>query len=128
MARFYWCKLCEELHQRVAYQRNCDPEPPQRGDYPMPAIHSDSLPGGVNGLYHHAALMKFDSKSAYRRATREHGCVEVAGERDAFERYDAECRNKPIGKDVIESAVNEALHQHGISSDSDCGKFKYDND
>ena len=125
MARFYWCKVCEDTHQRVSYVRNCDPEPPQRSDYPSPYIISDYLPGGVNGLYHHAACEKIDSKAAYRRATREHGCVEVGGEKAALDRLDRESRNRELDSNVAEGAVNEALHRHGISSDSDMGKLDY---
>lgn len=89
---------------------------------------SDNLPGGVNGLFHHAELRKTDSKSEYRRWTKDNGCMEVGGERDAFEKQAAEERNRDtIKQDVIESAVNEALHQHGISSESDMGNFDYDN-
>lgn len=117
MARFYWCKQCEETHQRVSYARNCDPAPPQRSDYPSPYVVSDYLPGGINGLYHHAAMRKIDSKAAYRMATRDAGCIEVGNEFTATTRREY----VPVAKEdhVIEGAVNEALHRHGISSESD---------
>ena len=122
------CKYCGDLHEVSRWPDNCKDPPLARSDYPSPYVVSDYLPGGVNGLYHHAALRKIDSKSAYRRATREHGCIEVGGERDAFDKQCAAERNRDMaGKDVVESAVNEALHQHGISSESDLGKFDYDN-
>jgi len=44
--------------------------------------------------------------------------------------FAAATRQRPqveIAPKVIESAVNEALHQHGISSDSDTRKMDYDN-
>src|SRR5690348_3407542 len=121
MARFYWCKVCETTHQYVAYARNCDPEPWPRSDFPAPAVISDSLQGGVNGLYHHGVARKIDSKSAYRRATKESGCIEVGNEHAATTRRP----DKPIRDDVIAEGVNRALHQHGISSDSDMGKLDY---
>lgn len=114
------------MHQLGAWPHNCLPAQPQRSDYPSPYVISDSLGGGVNGLFHHAALRKFDSKSAFRRATREHGCEEVGNERAAFDRIAAAERDRDMaGKDVIESAVNESLHQLGISSESDMGKIDY---
>lgn len=84
---------------------------------------SDYLPGGVNGLFHHAALRKIDNKAEYRRVTREHGCIEIGNEhlRSPGERDD-----RTLGKDVIESAVNDALHEHGISSDSDMSRINFD--
>lgn len=125
MARFYWCKLCETTHQRTGQARNCDPEPWPRSDLPAPHIISDNLPGGVNGLYHHAVCKKIDSKSAYRRATREAGCIEVGNERAAMERFAAESRNRPIPQDVIESGVNDALARHGITSENDTENIDY---
>ena len=120
--RLYWCRQCEETHQRVGYARNCDPEPPQRSDYPSPYVISDNLPGGVNGLFHHAALKKIDSKSAYRRATKDAGCVEIGNEAAAAmkPRAYAETSDK-----VIQSGVNEALHRLGVSSESDMGKIEW---
>lgn len=120
------CRYCGDLHEVSNWPHNCRDEAPARSDFPSPYVVSDNLPGGVNGLYHHAALRKFDSKSEYRRATREHGCEEVGNERDAFEKQAAAERDRDMaGKDVIESAVNEALHQHGISSESDMGKLDF---
>lgn len=109
------------------WPHNCEPPRFQHSaNVNAPYVVRDGMPGGVNGTFHHAALRKFDSKSAYRRATKEHGCIEVGGERAAFERQAAQERNRDMaGKDVIESAVNEALHQHGISSESDMGKVSF---
>lgn len=128
MARFRLCKYCGDLHQLGKWPDNCRPEAPARSDFPSPYIISDYLPGGVNGLFHHAECRKTDSKSEFRRWTRDHGCIEVGGEREAFDKQCEAERNRDMaGKDVIESGVNEALHQLGISSESDMGKFEYDN-
>lgn len=121
MARFYWCKRCEETHQRVNYARNCDPEPPQRGDYPMPYVVSDSL-GGINGMYHHAALRRYDSKSQYRQATRDHGCVEIGNEWNAATKPRAYVESTDR---AIESGVNDALHRLGVSSNDDVRKIEW---
>jgi hypothetical protein len=121
VARFYWCKTCETTHERVLHVRNCDPEPWPRGDYPTPAVISDYLPGGVNGLYHHGVAKKIDSKSGFRRATRESGCIEVGNEYAATTRRE----DKPLGKDVIASGLNEALARHGIVSECDTRKLDY---
>jgi hypothetical protein len=123
--RYRLCRFCGDMHQLGAWPHNCLPDRPARSDFPSPHVVSDSI-GGVNGLFHHAALTRFDSKSAFRRATREHGCEEAGGERDAVERMNARARvTDTWEKDSTERAVNEALHQHGISSDSDTGKLDY---
>lgn len=119
------CKSCGDWHYLNRWPHNCMPERPNRSDLPAPAIHSDSL-GGVNGLFHHAALRRFDNKRDFRRATREHGCEEAGGELAAVERANAQARVKDTwAPNSIEAAVNEALHQHGIHSDSDTGKLDY---
>jgi hypothetical protein len=120
MARFYWCKVCEDTHQRVSYRRNCDPELPQRGDYPTPHIVSDGLPGGVNGLLHHGVGRRTDSKSRFRQMTRDSGCIEVGNEYAATAKR--EYRDN-ISTHTLESGVNEALHRQGVSSESDVGDF-----
>ena len=120
MARFYWCKVCETTHQRVSYARNCDPELPQRSDFPAPFIQSDALPGGVNGLFHHGVAKRTDSKSQFRRMTKESGCVEVGNEYAATSKR-SYCDN--LNTHAVESAVNEALHRQGVSSESDVGDF-----
>lgn len=122
------CKYCGDLHEVSRWPDNCKDNPWPRSEHPAPYLISDSLPGGVNGHFHHAECRKTDSKSEFRRWTREHGCIEVGNEREAFEKQAAEERNRDlVGKDVIESGVNEALHQLGISSESDMGKIDYDN-
>lgn len=121
------CKYCGDLHEVGRWPDNCKDNGFPRSDYPSPYVVSDYLPGGVNGLYHHAACEKIDSKSAYRRATREHGCVEVGNEREAVDKLDRESRSRELDSNVAEGAVNEALHRHGISSDSDMGKLDYGN-
>lgn len=119
------CRHCGDLHETSRWPDNCKEDGWPRSDHPSPYVVSDNLPGGINGLYHHAALKKIDSKSAYRQATREHGCVEVGNEREALDKLDRESRNREFAPDVLESGVNQALHQLGISSDSDTEKLDY---
>jgi hypothetical protein len=122
VARFRLCKSCGDLHQLNRWPHNCMPAAPARSDYPSPYVQTDSLPGGVNGLFHHAAMRKIDSKKAYRDATKAFGCIEMGNE------YAAATSARPeteTNDTVIESAINDALHQHGVSSDSDMGKVDY---
>ena len=98
------------------------PPAPQRSDHPAPYVVSDNLPGGINGLFHHGVNKKLDSKAAYRRATKDSGCIEVGNERiESSVREDV-----TMNRDVIESGVNDALHQLGISSDSDMSRINFD--
>lgn len=116
------CRYCGDLHEVGRWPDNCKEPAAARSDHPAPAIISDTLPGGVNGLYHHAAERKIDSKSAYRAATKRWGCEELGNEYDAAS---AAMPDRPWKQNDVESAVNDALHQHGVSSDSDMGKISY---
>lgn len=120
MATFGLCKYCGDLHQYGKWPDNCKTDPWPRSDYPSPHVVSDSLPGGVNGLFHHGLAKRTDSKSHFRRMTRDSGCVEVGNEYAATSRR--EYRDN-VKTEAIESAVNEALHQQGVSSESDVGEF-----
>lgn len=119
------CRTCGDWHYLERWPHNCRKEAPNRSDFPAPAVHSDSL-GGVNGMFHHAALRRFDNKRDYRRATREHGCEEIGGEYDALERHNERARlTDTFDPAATEAAVNESLHELGIHSDSDCKDFDY---
>jgi hypothetical protein len=118
MARFRLCRFCGDMHALHAWPHNCLPDKPARSDFPAPFVISDSL-GGINGLYHHAALKRVDSKSEFRRLTKETGCIELGNEYDAATRP----RDIEIKQDVIEAGVNDALHEMGISSENDVGDF-----
>jgi hypothetical protein len=120
MATFALCKYCGDLHQYGRWPDNCKDNPWPRSDFPAPHIISDNLPGGVNGLMHHGVGKKIDSKSNYRRATKDSGCIEVGNEYAATARRDY---RDNIKTEVIESAVNEALHRQGVASESDVGDF-----
>ena len=92
-----------------------------RSDFPSPYVVSDYLPGGVNGLFHHGVARKIDNKAGYRRATKESGCVEVGNEMAA-----TKSRNVvELKEEVIQSGINDALHELGMSSESDMGKLDY---
>jgi hypothetical protein len=52
-------------------------EPEARG----PAIISDSLPGGINGIVHPSNGRRYDSKSRFRAETRARGLTEVGNDR-----------------------------------------------
>lgn len=119
MSVFRLCKYCGDLHQLDRWPHNCAYDAPQRSDFPSPYVVSDTLPGGVNGLYHHGVGRKIDNKAGYRRATKESGCIEVGNEFAAT-------RSRPrteMKTEVIEAAVNDALHRQGVSSESDVGDF-----
>lgn len=113
------CRHCGDLHEVSRWPDNCKDNGWPRSDHPSPYVVSDNLPGGVNGLFHHGVGKRTDSKSGFRRMTREAGCVEVGNE------YDATCKRtvKEVKTEVIEAAVNEALHRQGVSSESDVGDF-----
>lgn len=120
MARFALCKYCGDLHQFGKWPDNCKDNPWPRSDHPSPYVVSDSLPGGVNGLFHHGVAKRTDSKSHFRRLTKEAGCIEVGNEMTATRSREFKDN---IKTEVIESAVNEALHRQGVSSESDVGEF-----
>jgi hypothetical protein len=107
--RFRLCRYCGDLHSLRAWPHNCMPDPPARSDYPAPYIISDTLPGGVNGLFHHAALKKIDSKSAYRRATRDAGCIEIGNEQLR------PVEDRPLNQRALEHAINEAINEVAFS-------------
>lgn len=120
MARFALCRHCGDLHQYGRWPDNCKDDAPKRSDYPSPYVVSDSLPGGVNGLFHHGVARRTDSKSHFRRLTKESGCIEVGNEMAATKRREFKDNIKPA---AIEAAVNEALAQQGVTSESDVGEF-----
>lgn len=109
------------MHQLGRWPHNCLPDAPARSDYPSPFIISDNLPGGVNGLMHPAIGKRMDSKSGFRRATKDAGCIEVGNEYAATTKR--EYREHHRETERIEAAVNEALHRQGVSSESDVGDF-----
>lgn len=45
-----------------------------------PAVISDRMPGGVNGLVHPCNNRRYDSKSRFRDETRARGCTEVGND------------------------------------------------
>lgn len=115
------CRHCGDLHETSRWPDNCKENAWPRSDHPAPHIISDSLPGGINGLYHHGVARKVDSKSAYRRATKDSGCIEVGNEFDAT----ASRRHVEVNETKIQDGINEALARHGVEGDSDMGKIDY---
>lgn len=113
------CRHCGDLHEVSRWPDNCKENPWPRSDLPAPFVISDTLPGGVNGLYHHGVARKIDNKAGYRRATKESGCIEVGNEKAAS----VSRTYKPIDEEVIQAGVNEALAKQGVSSESDVGEF-----
>jgi len=103
--RYRLCKYCGDLHQIGAWPHNCRDDPPPRGAYPAPYVQSDAMPGGINGVFSHADCKRYDSKSRYREALRDAGCVELG-----TEKYHTAFSDKPMKK--IEESVNEALQQY----------------
>lgn len=117
------CKYCGDLHELARWPDNCKDNPWPRSDHPAPYVVSDNLPGGVNGLYHHGVAHKIDSKAAYRRATKESGCIEVGNEFDAADM--SQRAYVAPDENAIQSGINEALARHGIESDDDLKKVDY---
>lgn len=111
------CKFCGDWHYTDRWPHNCMPAiPPGRSDLPAPAIISDTLPGGVNGLYHHGALRRIDSKSEYRRETKARGYIEVGNERHHERRHvHVHSADRDIEATVAE-AVQE-MEQKGLTVD-----------
>jgi hypothetical protein len=120
MPSFAVCRHCGDLHQYGKWPDNCKEDPWPRSDHPSPYVVSDSLPGGVNGLFHHGVAKRTDSKSHFRQLTKQSGCVEVGNEMGATKRR--EFRDN-IKVEAVESAVSDALHRQGVSSESDVGEF-----
>jgi hypothetical protein len=108
------------MHQLGRWPDNCKEDAWPRSELGAPFVIRDTLPGGVNGLYHHGVAKRTDSKSQFRRLTKESGCIEVGNEMAAT-------RSRPfvdnIKSETIEAAVNDALHRQGVSSESDVGDF-----
>lgn len=116
--RYRWCTLCGgTLHEVDNWPDNCRPEENYaKSDLPAPAIITDSLPGGVNGLYHHAARKKIDSKQQYRAATKRHGCIEMGNDRQG-PRQDVAWDERSV-----QSSINDALRESGVVSECDANK------
>jgi hypothetical protein len=55
-------------------------ENPLRADFPCPSVVSDGLGSNVNGLRHMCNGRMYDSKSNFRRITKDHGCIEIGNE------------------------------------------------
>lgn len=119
MARFRLCRHCGELHQLGRWPDNCRDNGWPRSDLAAPFVIRDDL-GGINGLYHHAALKRFDSKRAYSQATRDHGCIEVGNERLKQTHPDVAIPDKAIG-----AAINDALERHGVAGEYDTESIDY---
>ena len=66
-----------------------------------PAIITDDLRAGVNGLRHMATGKYLDSKSAFRAATKASGCVETGSEIPRV--YD----DRPTSRQLQESRVHD---------------------
>lgn len=120
MARYALCRHCGDLHQYGRWPDNCKDDPPARSDLPAPYVVRDSLPGGVNGLYHHGVAKRTDSKRDFRRLTKECGCIEVGNEMAATKRREFKDN---IKTESIEAAVNDALASQDVASESDVGEF-----
>ena len=114
--RFRLCRHCGDLHQLNRWPDNCREDPWPRSDLPAPYVVSDTLGAGVNGLYHHGVNQRFDSKAAYRRATKEAGYIEVGTERHHERRR--EITTTPERE--LEAAVAETIQymeQKGLTAD-----------
>lgn len=71
-----------------------------------PAVISDKLPGGINGLRNHADGRIYDSKSKYTRAVRRAGCEIVGNETPAVKPPEL------IGRREIGETIKRAIEEH----------------
>lgn len=76
-------------------------EAPQNG----PAVHGDSLPGGINGMRSHADGRIYDSKSRYARGVRA-ACCEIIGNENPSVR-----KQELIGKREIGETIKRAYEE-----------------
>lgn len=76
-----------------------------------PLIEKDAAPHYISDhmdpLFHHAALRKIDSKSEFRRETRNHGCREIGdqtgyGKREFVPKLDKHQRKDDIRKAIYD--------------------------
>ncbi len=67
-----------------------------------PMIISDDLKSGVNGLWHPATGTRTDSKSHFRKMTRDSGCVEVGDERNTAKRREIDDPGADIARAFAE--------------------------
>lgn len=108
------CRVCDGWHDLAKpWPHNCRAhfgERPQRGDFPMPAVRSDRLPGGVDGMMSMADGKRYDSRRAYERAVRDSGCEVVGDDRLPQTQPDA----VTMSEHEAEAAVAETLDQMGI--------------
>ncbi|WP_135210370.1 hypothetical protein [Vitreimonas flagellata] len=115
MARFKLCKHCGDLHQVGRVPSNCRDEPWPRSDLPAPHVIRDQL-GGINGVFHHGALTRFDSKRRFRQATRDHGLIEVGDERPQDKpREHIYSNTRELERDVAETV--QFMEQKGMTAD-----------
>lgn len=72
------CKACRGWHALDAWPAECMPERNvARGDFPIPMMNFDSIPGGVQSM---VDGLWYDSKAALRRSYKAAGVVEVGNE------------------------------------------------
>lgn len=63
-----------------------------------PMIISDDLKAGVNGMFHPVNGKRVDSKSEFRRITKEAGCVEVGDERSTTKRQQLDSPGEDLAR------------------------------
>jgi hypothetical protein len=71
-----------------------------------PAVISDDLGAGINGLRNHADGKIYDGKSAFRSATRRAGCVEIGNENPTVKPREL------ISKREIGETIKRAYEEH----------------
>lgn len=112
--RFRRCKFCGDLHSVHAWPDNHRDEPWPRSELPAPYIISDTLPGGVNGMWNPATGKQADSKSAYYKSVRAAGCEIVGNDAGGRKAPDPD-RFTPKQDDVARDMVDA---KEMLSSDS----------
>lgn len=83
MRRYRICKLCGDMHDMSAWPDNHRDLPPQRSALPSPYFISDA----IDNLFHPGDSKTYDSKSEFRRATKESGGIEIGTDEQKDMRY-----------------------------------------
>lgn len=106
MARFRVCRYCGGVHQLGRVPDNCrEPDWDLRSELASPSVQSDSLPGGIHGIFSHADGRRYDSKAKYLAEAKARGCEVIGNEKLPPK------EEKGWSDHEIESALSEAIDE-----------------
>ena len=103
--KLIWCKQRRAFVEPSQVRR----DPVARSDLPAPMVRTDHM----DMLWHPATGLYSDSKAAFRRMTRESGCIEVGDEAPTTP---GKGRQRPERQEQAErvQAIKGAMRQHGM--------------